>query len=155
MFFFIHYTFTAIIWIVSFTKLVLRTCNLNVKLGVTPKLHTLGRYSDISAEGLNFWKCQQKPLNTKHSSFEWIWIHCFLHEEPSLHKEQLCICSPTLGHFCKGISSLFWCVCEYCIHVGMILIQPKWEKIFHSLLKKKKNTIPHLITTNTQTHTQL
>ena len=58
-------TFTAIILIVSFTSSVLKKGNLNIQIGVTPKLHTLGRYllfSDISAKGLNFWKCQQRPL---------------------------------------------------------------------------------------------
>lgn len=50
-------TFTAIILIVSFTSSVLKKGNLNIQIGITPKLHTLGRYllfSDISAKGLNF-----------------------------------------------------------------------------------------------------
>lgn len=55
-------TFTAIFWIVSFTLLVLKTGNLNIQIGVTPKLHTLGRYSHSSAKGRNFLKCQQKTL---------------------------------------------------------------------------------------------
>lgn len=42
--------------------IVLGTDNLNIQIGGTPKLHTLGRYSDSSAKSLNSWNCQQKPL---------------------------------------------------------------------------------------------
>lgn len=36
-------TFTAIIWIASFTLIVLKTGALNIQFGVTSKFHKLGR----------------------------------------------------------------------------------------------------------------
>lgn len=57
--------------------IVLGTDNLNIQIGGTPKLHTLGRYSDSSAKTSYFLKLSTETLNTKHSSFEWIRIHCF------------------------------------------------------------------------------